>query len=478
MIGFSAWIFTVTLGFYTICSLQWYSYKVERALFHCAKPKWHLYFALAPFVLFVLVLALLPKLSLIIAIAYAGLIIYWQFKMATKLVMTERTTRYFLLLAFVSILCLFGGGKKWYLLAPAIIIAVVLSVYISAFVEKKLGKKYIQKAKEKLDAMPNLKIVLITASYGKTSIKNYLKTLLDESYKTYASPRSVNTLMGLAADINDNLADNTQIYIAEAGARAKGDIAEITEFLNPHCVIIGQIGDAHIEYFKSIDAVRATKLEALQSTRLERIVAHSSTGLSDDEKCVIYDKNVKNVKASLDALSFELKIAKDNFGFEIPKLLGEFNAANVAAAALMASYLGLNATQIDARSKHIKNAEHRLNRMDNAGKIIIDDGFNGNFEGMSASYRLCATYNGSKVLVTPGIIEGQKGINAKLAKVADGIFETVIITSALNAAELKSELKHAKVIELKHKSELVAALAKHTKAGDLVLFSNDAPQHI
>ena len=97
---------------------------------------------------------------------------------------------------------------------------------------------------------------------------------------------------------------------------------------------------------------------------------------------------------------------------------------------------------------------------------------------MSASYRLCATYNGPKVLVTPGIIEGQKGINAKLAKVADSIFETVIITSALNAAELKSELKHAKVVELKHKSELVAALAEHTKAGDLVLFSNDAPQHI
>ena len=82
------------------------------------------------------------------------------------------------------------------------------------------------------------------------------------------------------------------------------------------------------------------------------------------------------------------------------------------------------------------------------------------------------------MLLTPVIMKRQKGINSKLAKVADGIFETVIITSTLNAAELKSELKHAKVVELKHKSELVAALAEHTKVGDLVLFSNDAPQHI
>lgn len=478
MIGFSAWIFAITLGFYTICSLQWYSYKVERALFHCAKPKWHLYFGLAPFVLFVLTLALLPKLSLIIALAYAGLIVYWQLKIATKLVMTDRTTRYFLLLAFISILCIFPMGKKWYLLAPAIIVAVVLSVYISSFIEKQLGKKYIKKAKEKLASMPKLKIVLITASYGKTSIKNYLATLLEENFKVRATPRSVNTLMGLAADINDNLTDSTQIYIAEAGARVKGDIAAITELLDPHCVIIGEIGDAHIEYFKSIDAVRATKLEALGSARIERIVAHSSTKLAGDEKCVIYDENVKNINASLDALSFELKIGKDNFGFEIPRLLGEFNAANVAAAALMASYLGLSPAQIDTRSKHIKNAEHRLQRMDNGGKIIIDDGFNGNFLGMSASYKLCASYSGRKVLVTPGIIEGEKGINAKLAKVADSVFNTVIITSMLNAAELKSELKHAKVVELKHKSELISALAQHSKAGDLVLFSNDTPEYV
>lgn len=77
-------------------------------------------------------------------------------------------------------------------------------------------------------------------------------------------------MLGIVADINTNLSQDTQIYIAEAGARLKGDIDEITRFLQPYISIVGEIGNAHLEYFKSVENIRSTKLEALNSKRLRK----------------------------------------------------------------------------------------------------------------------------------------------------------------------------------------------------------------
>ena len=105
----------------------------------------------------------------------------------------------------------------------------------------------------------------ITASYGKTSIKNYVEHLLKAKYKTYATPRSVNTLGGVMKDVNDDLPADTEVYVVEMGARGEGDIAEISTFVNPHYVVVGKIGPAHIEYFKTMENIRNTKMEILKT---------------------------------------------------------------------------------------------------------------------------------------------------------------------------------------------------------------------
>ena len=137
--------------------------------------------------------------------------------------------------------------------------------------------------------MPNLTIIQITASYGKTSIKNFLYQILENEFKCYKTPRSVNTLMGLVKDINESLPQDTEIYIAEAGARKSGDIAEITNFLKPSIVIVGEIGKQHIEYFKTLENIKKTKLEALNSTNLKKAFVHSSALDTADEKTMIYN---------------------------------------------------------------------------------------------------------------------------------------------------------------------------------------------
>jgi len=344
---------------------------------------------------------------------------------------------------------------------------------LGRILEKIKFQGFKNKALKKLGANKELKIILITASYGKTSIKNFLFEILKDSFVCYKTPRSVNTMAGIIKDINENLSEQTQIYIAEAGARLKGDILEITKFLNPQIVIVGEIGAQHIEYFKTLDNIRATKLEALQSARLQMAFLHSSTKKEPSQNIEIYDENLKEINANLDGISFTL----DGKNYASP-LLGKFNATNLAVCIKVARYLKMSDEAIDSALSKMKNVEHRLSKIEAGGKLIIDDSFNGNFSGMSTSYELVSTYTGRKVLLTPGIVESDAEQNANLAKVINEIFDIVIITSSLNAQTLLKHIVKPKIIILKDKNKMQEILAQNTHAGDLILFSNDAPSFI
>ncbi|WP_169776717.1 Mur ligase family protein [Campylobacter mucosalis] len=458
--------FVLSLGFYVITCFQWFSYRVERVLFHFTKPAWHVFFFIIPVVLFY---TTGRYFFIYFCFAYLPALFLWHKKLDKKLVFTGRIKRFFAILIIALIvqnLLYFIANKP----NSDIILPLVMSLVLSHFLEKFNSFKFQQKAKEKLNSIKNLKIIMITASYGKTSIKNFLYEILKDDFVVYKTPRSVNTLVGIIKDINENLDKNTQIYIAEAGARQSGDIAEISSFLNPQIVVVGEIGAQHIEYFKSIENVRATKLEALKSSRLDMAFLHSSTLKEQGGGVEIYDRDLGEISTTLDGLEFKLK----NIAFKTP-LLGKFNASNLAVCIKVARYLGLSDDKISKKLLHLKNVEHRLERMDAKNKIIIDDSFNGNFAGMSASYELVATYNGRKVLITPGIVESTSDENEKLSRIINEIFDVVMISSALNAQALLKHLHKPQIVIIKDKSKMQELLSEHTRSGDLILFSNDAP---
>ena len=463
-------LFTFALGFYLITCLQWFSYKFERVLFHFTRPLWHVFFLIVPIVLFYVAerffwiyfyFALVPSLAL------------WHKKLDKKLVFTPRVKRFFVILALAVIASYAVYIATQYRVNLGVVLPLVVSFALSFLLEKAKFKAYENSARKKLASMPELKIIMITASFGKTSIKNFLFELLKNDFACRKTPRSVNTLAGLIQDVNNELAVGTQIYIAEAGARLKGDIAQITEFLNPQIAIVGEIGTQHIEYFKTLDNIRATKLEALQSERLQMAFLHSSTKKEPSQNLEIYDESLKDINANLDGISFML----DGKSYASP-LLGKFNATNLAVCIKVARYLKMSDEAVNRALSKMKNVEHRLSKIEAGGKLIIDDSFNGNFSGMSASYELVSTYAGRKVLLTPGIVESDAEQNANLAKVINEIFDLVIITSSLNAEVLLKHIVKPKIIILKDKNKMQEILAQNTHAGDLILFSNDAPSFI
>ncbi len=468
---FSHFIFTMTIGWYLILNLQWYGYKLQRVVFHHKKYYWHILYFLIPLLTYYL------AGNYFWIYFYGGLVpalIFWYKRIDKKLVFTPRVKRYFLFLAFALLiedaLCLTSFKCR----VHGIIMPLLFALAASYLFERMLFLGYKKDAEKKLSTMEDLKIVAITASYGKTSIKNFLYQILSQKYETYMTPRSVNTLGGLIKDINEDLPLNCKIYLAEAGARNKGDIDEIARLLEHKYAIVGKIGSQHIEYFKTLENIRNTKMEIINSKNLKKAFIHTSANVKPDKKITLFGQNISDINATLDGLSFNLRINDQTVRFDSP-VLGSFQAINITAAVLAAMELEMDLEDIKKAVLKLKTPPHRLQKIRSGGKLIIDDSFNGNFEGMCASYDLVSSFEGKKILVTPGVVESDKQTNLKLAKKIDEVFDTVIITGSVNAEVLATNIKKPKKIILRKKDELEEILASETLPGDLILFSNDAP---
>ncbi len=468
-------IFVLSLGCYLITNLQWYDYKIQRVVLNHHKVWWHfVYFVIPLIIYYISGKYFIPIFYFIILPA----IFLWYKYLDKKVVLTWRVKRFFIILLFLTfflnILCSLSSECALY----GALIPLVLTYIISTLIEKFLFLVYKKQAKNKLQSFKNLQIICITGSYGKTSIKNFIASILISKYKVYATPRSVNTIGGIVRDINEKLPNNTEIYICEAGAREIHDIQIIAEFLEPQIVVIGKVGPQHLEYFKTMQNIILTKLQIMKSPRLQKAFIHTSVTQEPHEKVTFFGDNISEINATLEGISFTLHEKNEkNIDFHT-KILGSFQAINIDSAILVAKYLSLSSEDIIKAVAKLKPVEHRLQRIDAGGKIILDDGYNGNIDGMLEGIRLCSLHHGRKIIVTPGLVESTQKLNIKLIKAINKVFDIAIITGALNADIYDKNLHVMHKTILKDKSKLQSILSSQTQAGDIILFANDAPNFI
>ena len=93
----------------------------------------------------------------------------------------------------------------------------------------------------------------MTGSYGKTSLKFYLNTLLSVKYNVLVTPESYNTPMGVVKTIREQMKSTHEIFVCEMGARKVGEIKEICDIVHPRDGLITSIGPQHLETFFNMD---------------------------------------------------------------------------------------------------------------------------------------------------------------------------------------------------------------------------------
>ena len=213
-------------------------------------------------------------------------------------------------------------------------------------VERLIYHKFERSAKKKLNDNPNLKIIGITGSYGKTSSKNILNDILSVKYNCLATPKSLNTFNGLMITVNNKLSKFDDAFIAEMGAYVKGEINGLCKLVNPKYGIITSIGTAHLETCGSEQNIIDGKMELIEYLPSDGIGILNK----DDEKQKNYkikkenhakivwvgidskdvDVKAENIKCSYKGTTFDVvfKGDKKKYNFET-KLLGKHNVYNI-----------------------------------------------------------------------------------------------------------------------------------------------------
>ncbi len=268
-----------------------------------------------------------------------------------------------------------------------------------------LGKKFIQEPKEKkmieaaqieLAKHPAIKIG-IAGSYGKTTMKEMLTTILSAGFdagEVRATPGNMNTPIGISRFVQ-KLSGSEKILIFEMGEYYPGDIKALSELVQPSIGVITGINEAHLSKFKTLDRTVATIYELNDYLAGKNVYKNGDNLLVADRSGhdpLIYSihgadgwlqSDLKH--ANLNGIEFNLTKGKNKLKVKT-QLLGTHQVGPLSAAvAIAVDKLGLSLTQVEAGIKAIVPFEHRMEQKTlSSGAILIDDAYNGNADGLAA----------------------------------------------------------------------------------------------
>ena len=429
-----------------------------------------------------LVALLLFQISVYFTVGiYLAIAIAWSFvKRKCPLKFTKRIIR-MMAVEYVCIftLCYFVGVSYWLWLLPYF---ALLGWLICLPVDLLIARHYLKKATAKLK-QSGVTVIAVTGSYGKTSVKDMLSALLDDSL---APSGSCNTPLGISTFVNGADLTGVKYLILEFGARKTGDIEQLCRLFKPVYGILTGVCAQHLSTFKTVDNVLRTKCELVKC-------------LPDDGFCVVnfadeyYDEIVK-VGVCKKYSSYEnLQIETLGVDFDGTKLSVTLNGENrvvtlpqisdyvkdtFAMCLQMTVQLGQSLDKTLLCVGKIKQTKHRMELLKGANCYVLDDSYNGSIVGVRSCCKTLAHFSCTKVAITQGLVEC--GTNAHKLNVECGALLGeachVAVVLGHNSASLASGLHktNCQVIFAQNLTQAVSIANKHVNGG-IILFQNDLP---
>ena len=355
------------------------------------------------------------------------------------------------------------------------------------YFEKK-NETYIKKQLEKLADMRPVKIG-ITGSFGKTTCKNILLNMLSKRYKTIATESNFNTPMGLALTI-DKSAGDEEVFIAEMGARRRGDIKLLCDMFKPDIGIITGVCEQHIKTFGSLHEVYLEKSELSRHSKMCVFNGNDKHALkmfrerksAKFKTCVDKEGDVyaDNITVGAFGSKFDLHIKNAVYRTQTC-LLGRHNLQNILTCVAVAKYLDISDEDILQAIEELPQVPHRLEYSFGNGIHIIDDGYNSNEIGVKYAMEVLDSFDGRKVVVSQGLTEcGKKTklLNENVGRTISGHAD-VVITCGSNGRHIRRGLVRSgyagKIYNFKTLKIAQKQFAKILQKGDVLLLQNDLP---
>lgn len=339
---------------------------------------------------------------------------------------------------------------------------VLLANLLNRPLEQAINRHYINDAKRILRECPELTVIGITGSFGKTSVKYFLDELLSVKFNVLKTPGNFNTPLGVVKTIRGELRATHDIFLCEMGAKNVGDIKEICDIVHPAHGIITSVGPMHLESFHTIENVRKTKFELADSLPENGLLflnmdndnvregagKRRFIGYGIDSREGYY---IENLSVTSSGSEFEVVTPEGERCSFKTKLIGRHNAINICGAIAAAHTLGIPLSDLKPAVRRLESVPHRLELRKNGDITFIDDAYNSNPSGAAAALEALAMMDGYRILCTPGMIElgamedklnrefGEKAASCCDFAALVGKHQTAAIAEGLRAAGFPEE---------------------------------------
>jgi UDP-N-acetylmuramoyl-tripeptide--D-alanyl-D-alanine ligase len=351
-----------------------------------------------------------------------------------------------------------------------------------------------KKAMQKLATLKNVTVVGVTGSYGKTSVKEFLYSILKTEYPTLKTPQSYNTVLGIAKVIDLELDESYKFFICEMAAYKRGEIKELARMLKPKYGILTGINEQHLEMFGSIQNTIKAKFELVEAIPENGFAVINGGNALVSKNYQKYKKNfviyglgnfnfsAKNITINEKGTTFDLVLDGKAYACQTA-LLGKSQIENMVAASTMAFKLGMAPKKIVAAIGNLTAVPHRLELKKMENMLIIDDAYNSNVTGFKEALNLLDSFKDrAKIIVTPGIVDLGKqtlGIHEALGVQAEKICDAIILVGESErtkglAQGITNQQKIHWINSIKDMQEILETL---NFKNPVVLLENDLPDN-
>jgi UDP-N-acetylmuramoyl-tripeptide--D-alanyl-D-alanine ligase len=318
----------------------------------------------------------------------------------------------------------------------------------------------IYKAKHILTKYPQLLVIGVTGSYGKTSVKEYIAAILSHTYKVLKTQASKNSPIGIAEVILRDLKPDHQVFVVEMGAYKLGEIEAMAHLVKPQIGIITAINAQHQDLFGTIETTMKAKYELIHNLTGKKIailnaddfrVQEMGTWAQKDDMSVVWyskytpqdshiakDGDTQRAFASdhiadMHGISFIYHAGGESVSVSAP-LLGEHQIGNVTAAISASIAAGMSTHDACLAAHDLEQPKHTLETIENQrGIFFIDDTFNNNPDAARAAIQFIAQGTGKKILIFQPMIElgaYAHTSHEEVGRLAGSICDIVVLTNA------------------------------------------------
>ncbi len=488
------------------------NYHIGRFIDHFRTDKGKKIFFNFPFILKIFLLILINYYSILVS--YVLLLIYitesivFIVKKSKRPVWTLKTILLTLFSITIVALCAIFiktvyGFLLFDILTPIIISAIVLLVQPFFVMARNI---ILEKAKGKIKKFKNLKVIGITGSYGKTTTKEFLTTILAQKFNIISTKDHQNSEIGIANCIINNLNSEHRIFIVEMGSYNKGGIKLLCDIVKPKIGIVTGVNEQHLSTFGSMENLLSAEggRELLENLPKDGLLVING----DNKYCLDLYKSigrsglpilgkiysVKGDRVDSDIWAEEITIGKNSLDFLVMNknkeavhfnvnVLGKQNIQNLLGAILLAKELGMSLGEISSACKKIKPEQAGITLKNGIHGIdIIDSSYSSNPDGVMADLDYLNVFENKKVIIMPCLIElGNKSaeIHEEIGKKIAEVCDMVIVTTKEKFEEIKSgatlSVEPPKVIFCENPKEIFNLVTTFCKEGDVVLLEGRVP---